>query len=177
MPATKRMTLQRPNWPDVDDVAALSTDAEAMRFSRGGEPMTAAHVLAVEMPRLMADSGRLDQLGCWVARKRSTGGFLGWFSLAPVDGSAGTVALDYRLSPGADAQGYAVEGLLQLLEVARTAQVSTIVAQTSAGDVDGRAVLERIGLAEVRAVVDSGPAREAHAIDYRLDLQVGASIR
>ena len=177
MPSTKRMTLRRPNWPDVDDVAALCADTEAMRFCDGGEPMTAAHVLAVEMPRLMADAGRLDQLGCWVARKRSTGGFLGWFSLTPVAASARTVALDYRLRRGAGTRSYAVEGTLHLLEMARTAQMSTVVAQTSAGDVDGRAVMEQIGLTEVSAAADSGLAHESDAIDYRLDLQVGASIR
>ena len=91
------MTLRRANWPDVDDVVALSADAEVMRYFDDSVPMTASRVLAEEMPRLMADNERSDQLGFWVARDRSSGDFLGWFMVAPVEDSASTVRLGYRL--------------------------------------------------------------------------------
>jgi len=71
------MALTRTNWPDVDDVVALNADAEVMRYLDHGQPMTAARVLAEEMPRLMGHNGRADRLGSWVARDRGTGNFLG----------------------------------------------------------------------------------------------------
>ena len=64
---TERMALTRTNWPDVDDVVALNADAEVMRYLDHGRPMTAARVLAEEMPGLMAHNGRADRLGSWVA--------------------------------------------------------------------------------------------------------------
>ena len=53
MPETDRMVLRRASWPDVDDVVALTTDAEVMGFD-DSPPLTPARVLAEEMPRLMA---------------------------------------------------------------------------------------------------------------------------
>ena len=75
------MALTRTNWPDVDDVVALNADSKVMRHLDNGRPMTAARVLAEEMPRLMAHNGRADRLGSWVARDRGTDNFLGWFAI------------------------------------------------------------------------------------------------
>ena len=169
MPETERMMLRRANWPDIDDVVALGADAEVMRYHDDGEPLTAARVLSVEMPRLMADARRADELGSWVARDRATGRFLGWFAVTPADDAAQVVALGYRLRPQAGVQGYAVEGALRLLQMARGAQVSTVVARTSVGDVAGRAVLEEIGLQVVAAPED---ATASELVEYRLDLKV-----
>src|SRR5829696_6321539 len=78
------MALTPTNWPDVDDVVALNADTEVMRYLDHGRPMTAARVLAEEMPRLMAHNCRADG---WVlgGRDRRTGKFLGWFMITPVD--------------------------------------------------------------------------------------------
>ena len=91
------MALTRTNWPDIDDVVALNADTEVMRHFDHGGPMTAARVLAEEMPRLMAHNRRADRLGSWVARDRKTGDFLGWFMIRPVDEPLRTVELTYRL--------------------------------------------------------------------------------
>ena len=100
------MALTRTNWPDVDDVVALNADAEVMRYLDHGRPMTAARVLAEEMPRLMAHNGRADRLGSWVAHDRGTGNFLGWFMITPVDEPLRTVELAYRLRRRAWGRGY-----------------------------------------------------------------------
>ena len=71
------------NWPDVDDLVALNADRDVMSGHSDGLPMSAARVLAEEMPRLMAHNNRTDQLGYWVARDSATGGFLGWFAAVP----------------------------------------------------------------------------------------------
>lgn len=146
VPETERMGLRRTNWPDVDDVVALSADAEVMRCFDDSLPMTAARVLAEEMPRLMTHSGCDDQLGFWIARERSTGDFLGWFMLARVDESARTVKLGYRLRRRAWGKGYGVEGMLQMIEMARAAKMSTVIATTLAVDLASRRVMEKAGL-------------------------------
>ena len=126
VPETERMTLRRTNWPDVDDVAAMNA-------ARGGRPVrdmsaTVAHVLSEEMPRLMAHNRRDDQLGSWVARDRSTGSFLGWFTVRPIDSPVRTVELSYRLVDRTRGEGYDVEGALRMIAMARDAQVATVVA-------------------------------------------------
>ena len=60
MPETDRMVLRRASWPDVDDVVALTTDAEVMGFD-DSPPLTPARVLAEEMPRLMSQQQRTDR--------------------------------------------------------------------------------------------------------------------
>ena len=155
MPETDRMVLRRASWPDVDDVVALTTDAEVMGFD-DSPPLTPARVLAEEMPRLMAQQQRTDQLGFWVARERVTGAFLGWFMMTPVqpgDGAAGdratgdrAVRLGYRLRRRAWDQDYGTEGMLQLIEMARSAEMSTVIASTPAGNPAAGRVMQRAGL-------------------------------
>lgn len=144
MPETDRMVLRRASWPDVDDVVALTTDAEVMGFD-DSPPLTPARVLAEEMPRLMAQQQRTDQLGFWVARERATGDFLGWFMMTPVEGDR-AVRLGYRLRRRAWDQDYGTEGMLQLIEMARAAEMSTVIATTPAGNRAAGRVMQRAGL-------------------------------
>lgn len=150
MPETDRMVLRRASWPDVDDVVALTTDAEVMGFD-DSPPLTPARVLAEEMPRLMSQQQRTDQLGFWVARERATGAFLGWFMMTPVqtgDGATGdrAVRLGYRLRRRAWDQDYGTEGMLRLIEMARAAEMSTVIATTPAGNRAAGRVMQRAGL-------------------------------
>jgi RimJ/RimL family protein N-acetyltransferase len=174
------MTLTRTNWPDVDDVVALNADIEVMRYHDNGRPMTAARVLAEEMPRLMAHNGRADRLGSWVARDRGTGNFLGWFMITPVDEPLRTVELAYRLRRGAWGRGYDIEGMLGMIEIARAAQVSTIIATVMAIDLASRRLMEKAGLHPVQTLVSetTGPTAAAarREVDYALDLTMEAKL-
>ena len=174
------MTLRRANWPDVDDVVALSADAEVMRYFDDSVPMTASRVLAEEMPRLMADNLRSDQLGFWVARDCSSGDFLGWFMVSPVEDSACTVRLGYRLRRRAWGQGLDVEGILQMITMARAADMSTVVATTLATNLGSRWVLEEAGLQPVleRVASTTGPVPviEHGEVVYILDLSEAATL-
>jgi RimJ/RimL family protein N-acetyltransferase len=177
---TARMALTRTNWPDVDDVVALNADGEVMRYLDHGRPMTAARVLAEEMPRLMAHNRRADRLGSWVARDCGTGNFLGWFMITPVDEPVRTVELTYRLRRGAWGRGYDIEGTLRMIEIARAAQVSTVTASMMAGDVASRRLMEKAGLHLVQTVANetAGPTAAAarRQVDYTLDLTMEAKL-
>jgi RimJ/RimL family protein N-acetyltransferase len=175
------MALTRTNWPDVDDVIALNADAEAPRDFGERRPMTPARVLAEEMPRLMAYNRRADRLGSWVARDRATGSFLGWFMIRPVDEPSRTVELTYRLRRSAWGRGYDIEGMLGIIEMARAAQVSTVVATMLAVNVAARRLIEQVGLRLVPKIVSetAGPtaAPASREVDYALDLapEVGST--
>lgn len=173
--------LTRTNWPDVDDVVALSADSEVMHDLDNGHPMTAAHVLSQEMPRLMAHNRRADRLGAWVARERTTGSFLGWFMITPVDQPPRTVELTYRLRRRAWGRGYDVEGMLFMIEIARDAHVSTVIATTMAVDIASRRMMEMAGLKLVHTL-DGDAARPTTTagrrdVNYALDLTMEANRR
>lgn len=126
MQRTERMALTRMNWPDIDDLIALHADpGEA--DAHDARPLTGAQVLAVEMPRLMAHNRRTDRLGSWVARDRVTGGFLGWFSVLPVEEPPRAVELTYRLRRQVWGLGYDVEGTQHMMEIARAAEASEVI--------------------------------------------------
>jgi RimJ/RimL family protein N-acetyltransferase len=148
------MTLTRTNWPDVDDVLALNADTEVMRYLDHGRPMTAARVLDEEMPRLMAHNRRADRLGSWVARDRRSGSFLGWFMIRPVDEPLRTVELTYRLRRRAWGQGYDLEGMLGMIQMAHAAHVSTVIATMMAVDVASRRLMEKAGLRLVQRLAN-----------------------
>jgi RimJ/RimL family protein N-acetyltransferase len=168
------MALTRTNWPDVDDVVALNAETEVMRYFDHDRPMTAARVLAEEMPRLMAHNRRADRLGSWVARDRGTGNFLGWFMITPVDEPLQTVELTYRLRREAWGLDYDIEGVLGMIEIARAAQVSTVIATMMAVDVASRRLMENAGLHLVQTLASetAGPTTAAtrREVDYALDL-------
>ena len=180
IPVTERMALTRTNWPDVDDVVALNADTDVMRYLDHGRPMTPAQVLAEEMPRLMAHNGRADRLGSWVARERGTGNFLGWFMITPVDEPLRTVEVAYRLRRGVWGLGYDIEGMLFMIEIARAAQVSTVIATMMTIDVASRRLMEKAGLHLVETLASETTAPAAttarREVDYALDLTMEARL-
>ena len=174
------MALTRTNWPDIDDIVALNADPEVMGYLDHGRPMTAARVLAEEMPRLMADNRRADRLGSWVARDRGTGNFLGWFMITPIDQPLRAVELAYRLRRRAWGRGYEVEGIIRMIEIARAAQMSTVIATIKAVDVATRRLMEKAGLHLVQTFVGETAGQTADAarseVNYALDLTVEARL-
>jgi RimJ/RimL family protein N-acetyltransferase len=174
------MALTRTNWPDVDDVVALNADPEVMRYLDHGRPMTPARVLAEEMPRLMAHNRRADRLGSWIARDRGTGSFLGWFMITPADQPLRTAELSYRLRRRAWGLGYDIEGISFMIEIARAAQVSTVMATTMAVDGVSRRLLERAGLHVVQTLVGETPrvieTAARREVNYALDLTLEAKL-
>jgi RimJ/RimL family protein N-acetyltransferase len=145
-----------------------------------GRPMTPARVLAEEMPRLMAHNGRADRLGSWVARERGTGNFLGWFMITPVDEPLRTVEVDYRLRREVWRLGYDIEGMLFIIEIARAAQVSTVIATMMTVDVATRRLMEQAGLHLIDTLASETTATAAAAarseVDYALDLTMEAKL-
>jgi RimJ/RimL family protein N-acetyltransferase len=171
------MALTRTNWPDVDDVVALNADSEVMRYVDHGRSMTPARVLAEEMPRLMAHNRRADRLGSWVARDRGTSSFLGWFMITPVDEPLRTVELAYRLRRRAWGGATTSRGMI---EMARAAQVSIVIATMMAVDVASRRLMEKAGLHLVQTLISENTGSTAAAarrkVDYALDLAMEARL-
>ena len=137
---TDRLFLRPLSMDDVDDLVALDSDPEVMRYLNGGR----------RTPRDEAEEIARSSLGHrWVAVDRSTNAFVGWFSLRP--SGVGEYELGYRLRRAAWGKGLATEGSCALLGRAfARLDARRVWAQTMRVNAASRRVLERCGLRYVR---------------------------
>ena len=145
---------------DVDALFALDDDPEVMRFLNGGRPASRAAIEARTLPRMRAGFPAYgDAVACWAAQERSTGRFVGWFALVPVDPDSPAVAdLGYRLRRDAWGRGYATEGAVAVVDKGfRDLGVQTVVADTMTVNARSRRVLEKAGLRFVRPFTAEWP--------------------
>ncbi|GAA2828896.1 GNAT family N-acetyltransferase [Crossiella cryophila] len=140
---TERLVLTVPAPADLPDVIALHGDPEVMRYLSA--PKSPAETEAGFTSRMSARYPR--GLGYWIARRRETGEFLGWFELYPSEADSTVVELGYRLATAAWGQGLASEGSIALVDKAfREHGVRVVTANTMAVNAGSRRVMEKAGL-------------------------------
>lgn len=137
---TERLVLRPIALTDVDQLVALDSDPEVMRYLTGGKPSTRAEVESVVA----------EALGCrWMAYERESGRFVGWFAARAT--GEDEYELGYRLARQFWGRGLATEGSLAVLdEVFSTRAAKRVWAQTMAVNTRSRRVMERCGLRFVR---------------------------
>lgn len=127
-----------------------------MRFINGGKPAT-REVFETETLPWLLDQYR-DGYGIWAVIERSTGEFIGRFSLRLVEGDLTKIELGYRLRPSAWGKGYATEGSLALVDKGFSELGSErIFATTMTVNAASRRVMEKAGLRYVRTFHESWP--------------------
>ncbi len=107
---TARMHLCRIGPQHVDDLVALDSDPEVMRYISGGRPSTRQDYDEY-LPRMMAHD---DQPYGFLAAYEE-GRFIGWFHLRPSVADESILELGYRLQRRAWGRGLATEGGRALL--------------------------------------------------------------
>ncbi len=149
---TERLLLRRFTEADGDNLFVLDSDPDVMRFLTGGTPTPRDAIRDEILPRFLSYYARYDGLGIWAAIEKSTGEFLGWFSLKPPeDSSPDTVELGYRLRTSAWGKGYATEGSRALIRTGFTEHgVQRVFATTYQDNLASRRVMEKAGLTLVR---------------------------
>lgn len=149
---TERLLLRRFAEADVDNLFELNCDPEVMRFLNGGIPVPRDAIQNETVPRYLGEYERFPQFGHWAAIERSTGEFLGWFSLAPPDGdSPADVELGYRLRKSAWGKGYGTEGSRALIRKGfAELGVQRVFAKAYEDNLASRRVMEKSGLRLVR---------------------------
>lgn len=145
---TERLVLRRFTESDVDNLVDLDSDPDVMRFLTGGRPTTRDVIENETLPTILGYYQRFAALGWWATVEKSTGDFLGWFELRPVnDDRPEVVELGYRLRKLAWGKGYATEGSRALIHKGFTELgVRRVVAETMAVNVTSRRVMEKVGL-------------------------------
>lgn len=149
---TPRLRLRDCVEADLDRLLALDNDPGVKRFIDGGVPAAPATFRAEALPRLL---GR----GFWAAEERSSGEWLGWFELRPLnDAGWEVVELGYRLHRAVWGRGYATEGARALVHRAFT-ELGTerVTANTMTVNTGSRRVLEKSGLRYLRTYFEDWP--------------------
>lgn len=149
---TARLVLRRFTESDVDNLVGLDSDPDVMRFLTGGRPTPRDVIEHETLPMILRYYERFAGRGFWAAVEKSTGDFLGWFELRPVDdANPDVVELGYRLRKSAWGRGYGAEGARALVRKGFTELgVQRVVAETMAVNVASRRVMEKAGLTLVR---------------------------
>jgi RimJ/RimL family protein N-acetyltransferase len=171
---TPRLVLRRFTLADVDNLVSLNADPDVMRFITGGIPIGRVEIEDELLPAFLGYYERFDGYGFWAAIEKRTGEFLGCCYLAPQEGGAPAEAeLGFRLRKSAWGKGYATEGARALIRRGFTEfGMQCVVADTVAGNIASRRVLEKAGLRLVRTSQQSGPypveGGESGDVEYAL---------
>jgi RimJ/RimL family protein N-acetyltransferase len=163
---TARLRLRELTDSDLDDIVALHSDPEVIRYV--GRVLPRDDLLAEALPHFASGLSR------WVAELREDGEFVGWFGLRPWPAEESTVEVGYRLARAFWGQGLATEGCRALIAHAFTdLGARRVVAQTMAVNRASRRVMEKSGLRYVRTFHlqfdDPLPGTEEGEVEYGLD--------
>jgi RimJ/RimL family protein N-acetyltransferase len=149
---TERLILRRITPADVDNLFELDSDPEVMRFLSGGAATPRDVIQNRILPAFLDSYQHFQGFGVWAADERSSGRFLGWFSLRPPDGGGPeNVSLGYRLRRACWGRGYATEGARALIRKGfRELGVQRVYATTYEFNLASRRVMEKAGLSLLR---------------------------
>jgi RimJ/RimL family protein N-acetyltransferase len=149
---TERLALRRFTADDVDNLVALDSDPEVMRYLNGGAPTPCDVIEREILPGFLRSYARYDGFGVWAVIEKATGDFLGWISFRPKEGGPDVVSLGYRLRRSAWGKGYATEGARALIRKGfRELGVQRAIATTYQDNLASRRVMEKVGMTLVRA--------------------------
>lgn len=149
---TERLVLRRFTEADLDNLVALDSDPDVMRFINGGTPTSRDDMQNVFLPAFLRYRDRIEGYGFWAAIEKSTGEFLGWFHFRPPEGaSPDEPELGYRLRKSAWGKGYGTEGSRALIRKGFIELgVRRVVASTYQDNLGSRRVMEKAGMTLVR---------------------------
>ena len=143
---TPRLLLRQ--WRDADRpaFAAMSADAEVMRYFPGVQTAAEADAL---IDRAAAHIG-VHGWGMWAVERRDDGEFAGIVGLQPCTARGpvlGEVEIGWRIDRRLWRQGYALEAAAAALAFALANLRPRIVAVTARLNVPSQALMRRLGLA------------------------------
>lgn len=142
---TSRLKIRTFAEKDLENLFALDSDPEVMKYISDGKPMTLEEVKIV-LQRIISRYDEWKIYGVWAAELIDSGEFVGWFSLKPLPGTS-EIEIGYRLLTKRWGQGFATEGAKAILNYAfETLGLKKIVAITNIKNESSKKVLQKIGL-------------------------------
>ncbi len=151
---TGRLILRSFTEADADNLYALDSDPQVMRWLTGGAPTSRDKIERDILPGFLRSYDRFPGFGVWAADEKASGDFVGWFGFRPPDdaATAETVSLGYRLRRAVWGRGYATEGARALIRQGfAELGVRRVVATTYQDNLASRRVMEKLGMTLIRA--------------------------
>ena len=171
---TERLLLRPVTPDDADELIALHSDPEVMRYLGGVD--RPERVRDDLLPAWLEYQERGDDVGFWIAVEKATGEWLGWFHLRPEHEPPFDMEVGYRLKRSAWGRGYGTEGTRALIAKAfEELGVERVVAVADAPNVASRRVMEKSGMHLVRTYVghDADTGDTWDAVRYEIERSRG----
>lgn len=169
---TDRLTFRYVTPDDAALLHALNHAPRVMTYLQRVPP-TLDEVVTSTIPGRMQIAIDHPGYGMWLAFSRSSGEFVGRFSLRPFGSEPGEIEIGYGLMPSFWGMGLASEASRELLRYAfEELNANRFVAITMFVNTPSRKVMERIGLKNVRTFHehfdDPLPGTEKGEVEYAL---------
>ena len=154
---TSRLILRQFTEDDVDNLLALDSDADVMRFINGGVASSREAITIKFLPDVLSYYCEYDNLGFWAIVEKSSQEFLGWVVLRPESrfriaklldvAEPDAMELGYRLRKVSWGKGYATEASQALIDKALTQwNVKKIIAWALPENKASIRVMEKLGM-------------------------------
>ena len=154
---TPRLVLRQLSEDDVDDLVALDSDPEVMRYINGGVATSREAIAERFLPYAMSYYERDKHLGFWAIVDKQSEEFIGWIFLRPeVDfellqqlnlAEPDAVELGYRICQRSWGKGYMTEAARALIDKSFTeSAIAKIVAWALTEHKASTRVMEKAGL-------------------------------
>ena len=154
---TPRLILRQFTENDVDQLVALDSDPEVMRFINGGISSSYDAIAEQFLPYTMSYYDQYENLGFWAIVEKSSHQFIGWLFLRPEAdfqllqqlnlAESDAVELGYRLRKVSWGKGYMTEAAQALLDKTfAESEFNKINAWALAENKASWKVMEKLGL-------------------------------
>ena len=162
---TARLGFRKFELTDFDNILALDSDPEVMRYLSDGKPSTPEHVTAT-LKRVINRYDEFPDMGAYITEVKSTGEFIGWHSLKPLPGT-NEIEIGYRLIKKAWGYGYATEGAKFFVQRGfQDLKLAKIVGITHPGNNNSKHVLQKAGLIYVGERPHTFPGEETMTVSW-----------
>ena len=153
---TPRLILRQFTEDDVDNLLALDSDADVMRFISGGVASSREAITTKFLPDVLSYYCEYDNLGFWAIVEKSSQEFIGWVVLRPESrfriakllnvAELDAMELGYRLRKISWGKGYATEASQALINQALKENIPKIIAWALPENKASIRVMEKLGM-------------------------------
>lgn len=154
---TPRLILRQFTYDDVNNLVALDSDPDVMRYINGGIASSPEAIADKFLPYAMSYYERDECLGFWAMVEKQSQEFMGWIFLRPeVDfellqqldlAESDAVELGYRIRQQNWGKGYTTEAARALIDKSFTeSAIAKIVAWALIENEASTRVMEKVGL-------------------------------
>jgi [ribosomal protein S5]-alanine N-acetyltransferase len=154
---TSRLILRHLNEDDLDNLVALDSDPDVMRFINGGITISREAIAENFLPYVLSYRDRDQNLGFWAIIEKSSQEFIGWIFLRPESdfkllqqlnlADSEAVELGYRIRKLSWGKGYTTEVAQALVDKSLSeSNINKITAWALAENIASVRVMEKAGL-------------------------------